>query len=248
MTEQSAQAELAKYIPNPNQGYSCRVVSVTQPTQEITDSYKVQTPQDMLAWFARVSNAANQSNIKTGSRLIKRLIRFKEWSPLEMVHLEIELLTTRDIGRQILRHTSLRPQEFSQRYAQVPDEPIFRECRLQHPTSRQHSVPIDPDQPAQVNLALWWMDSQQEVWDLCMQKYDLALNSGMAKECARAILPEGLTPTRMFFSGSIRSWYHYTQLRVQEETQKEHRLIANACWDLVLGYFDQLPDHRIEEV
>lgn len=221
-----------------------RVTSVTMPSPEIALEYSISTPNQLLAFYARVSNEANQANHTTGKRLIQRLISKREWSPLEMVHMEVELITTRDIGRQILRHTSLRPQEFSQRYAVVDMEPIFREYRFQDPKDRQSSLLVNPHDVTQRRLAQMWEQDQQEVWNLAMSKYNYHISQGAAKEVVRAVLPEGLTPTRMFFSGAIRHWYHYTQLRVLGSTQKEHRALAQKCWALVLEQFPDIPDHE----
>lgn len=227
--------------------YDVRVTSYTVPSPEIADVFQLQPgPNDLLAFYARVSNEANQSNHATGRKLIRGLIRKKEWSPLEMVNVVMEIRTTRDIGRQILRHTALRPQEFSQRYAAVEDKPIFRECRFAHPTNRQSSVEVNPASDSEVRIAQAWLEDQQEVWDLAMAKYTKAIGMmGIAKEVARVVLPEGITPTRMYFNGSMRSWYHYTELRIQESTQKEHRLIAQKCWSLILELFPSIPDHQV---
>lgn len=207
-----------------------RAIAVTKPLIE-----DVSTPQELLAYFARVSSTQNQLNHETGPKLIKSLVKRQEWSPLDMVNLVVEIVTTRDVARQILRHWSLKPQEFSQRYAMVQDDPIFREARLQHPTDRQASIETDDPE-----LQADWLQSQQEVWDKAIAEYNRALERGVAKEVARAVLPEGLTPSRTYFNGTVRSWYHYCELRKKLSTQKEHRLIAEAVWDILASQFPDI--------
>jgi thymidylate synthase (FAD) len=231
-------------------GYDARVTSISMPTEELQEVYGVKTPQELLAFYARVSNEANQTNHRTGAKLIRGLIRREEWSPLEMVDATCEILATRDIGRQILRHSSLRPQEFSQRYAEVGVDirgPIIRECRFQDPINRQGSLEVDPRDPSQRAVAEWWETAQRDVWFVAANTYMEALEKGIAKEQARAVLPEGNTPTKMYFNGRIRDWYHYTRVRVKEGSQKEHRHIANICWDSIMKYFPDIPDHRAAE-
>jgi thymidylate synthase (FAD) len=226
-------------------GYDARVTSISMPTEELQEVYGVTTPQQLLAYYARVSNEQNQRNHKSGASLIRALIRREEWSPLEMVDVAAEIVATRDIGRQILRHSSLRPQEFSQRYAEVhSDKPIFRELRYQDPIDRQGSLEADLSDPAQQADYNWWLAAQGEVWLRNTSVYQEALRRGIAKEQARAVLPEGLTPTRMYFKGNMRDWYHYTRIRTKLSTQKEHRFIAQKCWTLILKYFPDIPDHR----
>lgn len=181
----------------------------------------------LLAYIARVSNPDNQNNMATAARLIAYMIRKKHWSPFEMVNLCVEITTTRDIGRQFLRHASLRPQEFSQRYQDVGvlDTPPLRETRMQHPSNRQMSVRC-----ADEELIEWWYGVQAEMLGRSSSIYTEALDRGIAKEQARAVLPEGLTATRMYFNGSVRSWLHMCDLRRQPETQEETRRIAEECW------------------
>lgn len=207
-----------------------RVVSVSQP---LIDG--MTTPSELLAFCARVSATANQSKHSTGARLIRSLITRQEWSPLEMASMTLEITTTRDIARQILRHRSFSFQEFSQRYAVVADPPVFREARDAHATDRQMSVEIDNPSAQQD-----WLDAQQRVWDFAQKAYHAALNRGMAKEVARSVLPEGLTVSRLYMAGTIRSWYHYCGLRMDPKTQKEHRLIAEECYDRLLEHFPDL--------
>lgn len=177
----------------------------------------------IIADLARVSAPENQGKPETAARLISYLIRNKHWSPFDMASICFEINTTRDIGRQMLRHWSLKPQEFSQRYADVGklDGPVFREARMQDKTNRQNSLPC-----GDAHLAEWWQDVQEETWDLGVQNYNEALKRGIAKEVARVLLPEGLTPTRMYFSGTVRSWIHFCEARLHTGAQKEIVQIA----------------------
>lgn len=183
----------------------------------------------LLAKMARVSNPANEDNSATAPNLIAYMIRKRHWSPFEMVNMCVEINTTRDIGRQLLRHSSLRPQEFSQRYQDIGvlETPPLREARMQHPKNRQMSI-----EGAEGELIDWWYGVQAEMLGRSSAIYNEALARGIAKEQARAVLPEGLTPTRMYLNGSARSWLHMLDLRRQPETQKETRQIADACWKL----------------
>lgn len=182
--------------------------------------------EQLIAWCARVSNPSNQNNTKTVSKLIDYLARNKHWSPFEMVTACLEINTTRDIGRQILRHRSFAFQEFSQRYADPTKhlQFVLREARLQDQKNRQNSIETN-DQELQEN----WLNWQEEILEITDKAYEWAIENGIAKEIARAILPEGLTPSRMYMSGSIRSWIHFIEVRTHESTQKEHRIIAEAC-------------------
>lgn len=191
--------------------------------------------QALLAYFARVSATANQGNHETGPKLIRSLIRRKEWSPLEMVSLTMEISTTRDIARQILRHRSFSFQEFSQRYAKVTDDPVLRPARLQHPTDRQASVETeDPE------LQRLWSSYQHTVAEVTRDLYEAALNRGIAKEVARSILPEGMTPSRLYMAGTLRSWLHYCLLRREPGTQAEHRAVADEAWSILVREFPVL--------
>lgn len=197
-----------------------RLIAFTQPIEV----EGVQTGEELVAYCARVSNPANQANHDTAPRLLSYLVRNQHWSPFEMAHAVIEIKTTRDIARQILRHRSFSFQEFSQRYAEVVADPVLREARLQDTTNRQNSTPAHDAQ-----LRAWWDDQQQWLAEQAVKVYQDALNQGIAKEVARAVLPEGLTPSHLYMSGSVRSWIHYIQLRTGNGTQKEHREIAAMC-------------------
>jgi thymidylate synthase (FAD) len=198
--------------------------------------FKHATPngeQEVLE-IARVSNPLRA---KSGSnRLLTYLIREGHWSPFEMVNLCLAVYTTRDVGRQLLRH-SLRPQEFSQRYAEasILGEPIFREARLEHPTNRQMSI-VSNDE----TLEQWWRNEQQEVWDRSQQAFKAARRMGIAKECARAVNPEGLTPTFMYFNGNLRDHLFMWWLRKGHGTQPETIAIAKAAWNIMHGEFPQI--------
>jgi len=184
----------------------------------------------LIAYMARASNPKGQDKHETAPKLIAYMIRNKHWSPFDLCSVCMEIVTTRDIGRQILRHSSLKPQEFSQRYADVTqlDGPVIREARMQHQKNRQDSIACDD-----ASLQTEWARRQQEGWDRAVADYTWALKNGIAKECARVVLPEGNTPTRMYFSGTIRSWLHYCALRRGNGTQKEHQAIADAAWDVL---------------
>lgn len=197
-----------------------RLIAFTQPVE----LEGVQTGEELVAYCARVSNPANQANHETAPRLLNYLVRNQHWSPFEMAHAVIEIQTTRDIARQILRHRSFSFQEFSQRYAEVVADPVLREARLQDNANRQNSTPAHDAQ-----LRSWWDDQQAWLADQATKVYQDALNQGIAKEVARAVLPEGLTPSRLYMAGSVRSWIHYIQLRAGNGTQKEHREIAAMC-------------------
>ena len=179
------------------------------------------SPEEFVAYCARVSNPSNQNNKETAAGLIKYLIKHKHWSPLEMVSLTMEIKTTRDIARQILRHRSFSFQEFSQRYA-VAEDFEYREARLQDKKNRQNSIETNDHE-----LQRMWEDHQRDALIAAKKAYTWALSIGMAKEQARAVLPEGMTKSTMYMSGTLRSWIHYYQLRAEEGTQKEHRIIAD---------------------
>jgi thymidylate synthase (FAD) len=184
-----------------------------------------------------VSNPANQANKTTASGLLRYLIRNDHWSPLEMVHVVIEIDTTRDIARQILRHRSFAFQEFSQRYAEVVDFAEPREARLQDTKNRQNSIEIDDR-----SLQRWWQTTQQHAIEYAEQDYRDALERGIAKEVARSVLPEGLTSSRLYMAGTLRSWIHYCQLRRGNGTQKEHKEVAEACWAIIAAEFPAIAD------
>lgn len=196
-----------------------------------SQSPEFETLEDQIAYCARVSNPANQNNKETATRLIKYLIKHKHWSPFEMANICLEIETTRDIGRQILRHRSFSFQEFSQRYAEAQDFTL-REARLQDTANRQNSLETEDRQ-----LEDSWYHVQEMLTDMAVQHYHWALSVGIAKEQARAILPEGLTMSRMYMNGTVRSWIHYIQLRSGPETQKEHREIAIKCKEAISDIF-----------
>ena len=199
-----------------------------------------ETMQDLVAFCARVSNPANQMNEETSERLIQYLIKHSHWSPLEMVDACLEIETTRDIAHQIVRHRSFSFQEFSQRYAnpkEMGEVFVTSEARLQDHKNRQNSIDIDIGQEGMAELINKWEELQQDVCFVAGRAYDWAVNNGIAKEVARKVLPEGLTKTRLFMKGSLRSWIHYIQLRSANGTQKEHMEIAIACAEIIAKVF-----------
>jgi len=187
--------------------------------------------EDLVAYCARVSNPSNQNNSKTAPRLIKYLMKHKHWSPFEMASVGIEIKTTRDIARQILRHRSFSFQEYSQRYADPTQDLSFihREVRLQDPNNRQNSIELEDD-----HLDLSWQHHQLNVRKAAVEAYNWAIENNIAKEVARAVLPEGLTESVLQMHGTIRSWLHYIEVRTDPSTQKEHRNIAEEC-AIILG-------------
>ena len=210
---------------------------------EKQDEFEFDLPnlQDLVAYCARVSNPSNQANSETSERLIKYLIKHKHWSPLEMVSVCIEVETTRDIARQLLRHRSFSFQEFSQRYAdptaELDDEFVLREARMQDTKNRQNSVELDMTDEKQKLLAYEWERSQNRVLYAVKKEYEWAIKNGIAKEQARAVLPEGLTVSRLYVNGTLRSWIHYIDLRDGNGTQKEHAEIAKACAEVIAKVF-----------
>jgi thymidylate synthase (FAD) len=206
-----------------------KLISYSKPVLEGLD-----TPTDLVAFCARVSNPSNQMHNDSAEKLIKYLIAHKHWSPLEMVNMCLEIETTRDIARQILRHRSFSFQEFSQRYADPTKDLQFvtREARLQDSKNRQNSVEIDDEE-----LQEEWRGRQLQLTDLAQRHYAWAISKGIAKEQARAVLPEGLTVSRMYMNGTLRSWIHYIQLRSGNGTQKEHMVIAKECAKVIAEVF-----------
>lgn len=193
---------------------------------------------EQVAYAARVSNPSNQNNNDTAEKLVRYLIKNQHWSPLEMVSVCLEINTTRDIARQILRHRSFSFQEFSQRYADASQLGFeLKEARLQDIKNRQNSIETD-------NLALqaWWEEYQNKVLEVCKDAYTFALDKGIAKEQARAVLPEGMTKSRMYMNGTLRSWVHYIQLRTDKATQKEHREVALACANAIKEIFPMIEE------
>lgn len=217
-----------------------KLVSYSKPSRELVNDglYDV---QELIAFCARVSNPANQLNTETSEKLINYLVKHQHWSPLEMVSACLEIVTTRDIARQILRHRSFSFQEFSQRYAdptaELGEAFITREARLQDTKNRQNSVEIDYTDEAQRLLAIEWERAQKRVLFAVEKEYKWAIQNGIAKEQARAVLPEGLTVSRMYMNGTLRSWIHFIQLRSGNGTQKEHRLIALECAKVIAEIF-----------
>ena len=196
--------------------------------------------QDLIAFCARVSNPSNQMNKETNEKLIKYLIKHQHWSPLEMVSACLEINTTRDIAHQIVRHRSFSFQEFSQRYAnpeEMGDMFELSEARLQDEKNRQNSIDLDPESDGHKILQGTWKNKQQQVIDAAKEAYNWALDNGIAKEQARKVLPEGLTKTRLYMNGTLRSWVHYIELRGANGTQKEHMEIAHACAEVIANIF-----------
>lgn len=210
---------------------NCRLIAITEPKIP-----ECNTAEELVAYCARVSNPTNQANKETASKLVKYLVDHQHWSPLEMTHLVIEIVTTRDIARQILRHRSFSFQEFSQRYA-VAQNFTIREARLQDQKNRQNSIETNDAETSD-----WWTKEQDNLTDYVQEIYAAALERGIAKEQARAVLPEGLTESRLYMSGTLRSWVHYCQLRMRNGTQKEHREIAEACWNIISREFPSISE------
>jgi len=217
---------------------NAKIIALTQPC-EGDNQYESMSVDEFIAYVARVSNPSNQHNMTTANKLLKYLAKHKHWSPFEMVHIVMEINTTRDIARQILRHRSFTFQEFSQRYADPTGDLGFshREARLQDPKNRQNSVEI-----SDAELDQQWKAKQANIINYVSRAYDWAIDNGIAKEQARAVLPEGLTNSRMYMAGSLRSWIHYCQLRMGIETQKEHREIATDAWYQIAAKFPSLRD------
>lgn len=196
------------------------------------------TPQgeELVAYMARVSNPKNQNNPETASKLLKYLVKNKHWSPFEMVNVCMEIETTRDIARQILRHRSFSFQEFSQRYA-VSDSFTMSECRMQDEKNRQNSLSTDDRQ-----LMYWWEGAQNRVLTDAKFMYESAIAKGIAKEVARKLLPEGLTMSRLYMNGTLRSWLHYIDIRCDNATQKEHRDVAEQCRGIIFDLYPSLKE------
>ena len=207
------------------------LIALSKPSG-ITDCV---TAEELVAYAARVSNPENQANHETAPKLLSYLIKNDHWSPLEMVHMTMEIVTTRDIARQILRHRSFSFQEFSQRYA-VQSNFEYREARLQDPKNRQNSVDVEVNAETR-DLREFWRMKQAEVIRKSKEVYQWALSNGIAKEQARAVLPEGNTESTLYMSGTLRSWIHYCNLRMSNGTQKEHSDIAKKCWKIVGIHF-----------
>ena len=219
-----------------------RLISYSQIDKESDNDIELlRTAQDLVAYCARVSNPSNQINTETSEKLIRYLIKHKHWSPLEMVSACLEVETTRDIARQLLRHRSFSFQEFSQRYADPTKDLDFvcREARLQDTKNRQNSIETDNDY-----LKERWEEEQLKVILAAKQAYTWAIENGIAKEQARAVLPEGLTVSRLYVNGTLRSWVHYIELRSSNGTQKEHIELALACAKVISKVFPMIDTIR----
>mgnify|MGYP003346152137 CR=1 FL=1 len=215
-----------------------KLVSVSKPVD-----IHLETAEDLIAYCARVSNPSNQNNTETSSKLLRYCIRNEHWSIFEMVHLVLEINTTRDIARQILRHRSFSFQEFSQRYADASQLGFtVREARLQDNKNRQNSIETDDS-----DLHKTWKIKQEQLIHETKLAYKWAIENGIAKEQARAILPEGNTNSRLYMAGTLRSWIHYCQLRMDNGTQKEHREIAKDCWNILCEQFTFLTELTNQE-
>ena len=217
-----------------------KLISYSKPSEFTT--YGNNMPlncQDLVAFCARVSNPSNQSNTKTADKLLNYLIKHKHWSPFEMVSACIEINTTRDIARQILRHRSFSFQEFSQRYANPVEELEFvtREARMQDAKNRQNSIEVD-DRTFQID---WEREQGRVIW-MCKKVYQQAIKKGIAKEVARAVLPEGLIKSRLYMNGTIRSWIHFIELRSANGTQKECMEVARACSEAISKIFPMIKE------
>ncbi len=210
-----------------------KLISYSKPTEEVSDE-GISDAQELVAFCARVSNPSNQLNTETSEKLITYLIKNAHWSPLEMVSACLEIETTRDIARQMLRHRSFSFQEFSQRYANPVEDLEFvtREARMQDPKNRQNSIDTDNSE-----IVKEWISKQNEVIEAATNAYNWAIDSGIAKEQARSVLPEGNTVSRLYMNGTLRSWIHYIELRAGNGTQKEHMEIAKACAEVIHNIF-----------
>ncbi len=219
------------------------LISYSQPAE-----YFAENTTELVAFCARVSNPGNQSNKDTSEKLIRYLIKNQHWSPLEMVNMCLEIETTRDIARQMLRHRSFSFQEFSQRYADPTKDLAFvlREARLQDPKNRQNSIELDGTL-GQALISDEWMFKQKELVAHAIEVYNWAVAKGIAKEQARAVLPEGNTVSRLYMNGTLRSWIHYIQLRSANGTQKEHMQIAQKCAEVIAKVFPMASEYITQE-
>jgi thymidylate synthase (FAD) len=220
------------------------LVSSSEPSKELV-AQGIVNAQELVAYCARVSNPSNQTNTDTSEKLIRYLIKHAHWSPLEMVSACLEIETTRDIARQILRHRSFSFQEFSQRYAVTDLGFEYKEARLQDTKNRQNSIAISGLTLKEQNLIEQWRVKQEQLIQDAEHAYDWAISNGIAKEQARAVLPEGLTVSRLYMQGTFRSWLHYIELRSGPETQKEHRQIAIACANALESIFPMVSEFLV---
>jgi thymidylate synthase (FAD) len=223
-----------------------KLISYSKPAITTEEEVYCKDVQDLISYCARVSNPSNQTNTETSDRLIRYLAKHKHWSPFEMASACIEITTTRDIARQILRHRSFSFQEFSQRYAdptaELDNAFVIRECRIQDTSNRQNSIELVLDNPDSRNLSTGWIRAQQRVLYAVKEAYQWAIDNGIAKEQARAVLPEGMTVSRLYMNGTIRSWIHYIELRSSNGTQKEHMEVALACAKAIAEIFPMAAD------
>ena len=223
-----------------------KLISYSKPAITTEEEVFCKDVQDLIIYCARVSNPGNQTNSETAERLIKYLAKHKHWSPFEMVSACLEVTTTRDIARQLLRHRSFSFQEFSQRYAdptaELDDAFVLRECRLQDTNNRQNSIELVLDNPEARLKAIGWERAQQRVLYAVKEAYQWAIDNGIAKEQARVVLPEGMTVSRLYVNGTIRSWIHYIELRSSNGTQKEHMELAVECAKAISQIFPMITD------
>jgi thymidylate synthase (FAD) len=218
-----------------------KIIAMTKP---MVEEYPDMTPEEFVVYVARISNPSNQLNMMTGPKLLSYLIKHKHWSPFEQISINMSIGTTRDISHQIIRHRSFCFQEFSQRYADPTKDMQFvtREARLQDAKNRQNSIETDDNE-----LQNRWANKQNLATWYAKEAYQWAIENDIAKEQARAVLPEGLTATRLYMSGTLRSWIHYIDVRAEEGTQKEHRLIALAAQEEILKHFPSLREYWFSE-
>lgn len=221
------------------------LVSYSQPSPAL-QAQGIVDAQELVAYCARVSNPANQTNTETSEKLIRYLIKHAHWSPLEMVSVCLEITTTRDIARQILRHRSFSFQEFSQRYAVADLGWELKETRLQDTKNRQNSIALSGLTLKEQNLIEQWKHKQEQLIHDAEYAYDWAITNGIAKEQARAVLPEGLTVSRLYMQGTLRSWLHYIELRSGPETQKEHRQVALGCAGALESIFPMVTEFLVK--
>lgn len=227
-----------------------KLISMTMPVEEFREESSCEDANDVISYCARVSNPSNQSNFDTSDKLLKYCLRKAHWSVFEMADVTFEIKCTRDIGRQILRHRSFHYQEFSQRYASPKREDfITRECRFQDPKNRQNSISPDYDSCDEeiVTIANDWLEKQEEVLSKALEVYQWAIDHSIAKEQARVVLPEGMTPSTMYMKGTVRDWFHYTMIRMGEGTQKEHRIIATQIYNILSVKFPFIKEIDINE-
>lgn len=215
--------------------FKAKLIAVTKPVDDM--QHIMEDAKELVTYCARVSNPSNQANMDTAEKLINYLLKYRHWSPLEMANCVVEVECPRDIARQLLRHRSFSFQEFSQRYADVTalgDSFVLREARLQDTKNRQNSIVTDDTE-----LQGWWLEKQDEILSLVSDVYKQALEKGIAKECARVILPEGNTMSRLYVNGTVRSWIHYLQIRMEEGvTQQEHVILATVIAEQICQAFD----------